>query len=218
MSIRKALVAAMADISNPKNNAKNPHFRSTYADLTAVLGVVRPSLSEHGLAVLQTLQITDDEGDPLPGTTGQTPTVASVLHTTLIHESGEELDLGMYPIRPQKPDPQGVGSAITYARRYSLMAAFGLGAEDDDGNAASAPASRGAVERVRRATTRNGKPKQPTVDWATMEGVIREAPSQEALAKVAAQLKELDTVPASIRRLWKDRSDELAEDAARGAE
>ena len=202
MSIRKALVEAMADISNPKKNAKNPHFRSTYADLTAVLGVVRPSLSEHGLAVLQTMHPTED---------------GSVLRTTLIHESGEELDLGTYPIRPQKPDPQGVGSAITYARRYSLMAAFGLGAEDDDGNAASAPASRGAVERVRRVTTRNGKPKpaEPTVDWPTMEGVIREAPSQEALAKVAAQLKGLDTVPASIRRLWKDRSDELAEDAAR---
>jgi hypothetical protein len=59
------------------------------------------------------------------------------VETLLLHESGESLSCGVLHVPASKQDPQGYGSALTYARRYSLMAACGIAPEDDDGNAAS---------------------------------------------------------------------------------
>ena len=116
-----ALVKVQADIEHAHKNATNPHFRNTYANLTEVIDTARPVLTKHGISVVQ-----------FPGYVDGVTT----LETVLTHESGEWMS-GTAGARVQKDDPQGVGSALTYLRRYSLAAVCGIGQEDDDGEAGS---------------------------------------------------------------------------------
>jgi hypothetical protein len=116
-----ALVAAQAEVENATKNANNPHFRSQYADLAEIIRTVKPVFTSHGLAIMQ-----------IPGLEDGHATV----ETMLVHESGEWIT-GMAGAPLAKADPQGVGSAITYLRRYSLAGFAGIAQEDDDGNAAS---------------------------------------------------------------------------------
>lgn len=120
-----AYLAAQAAFKPAVKDAQNPHFGSSFVSLGGVLGAVTEALRENELAVLQ---LTDVEPD------GRT-----VLLTRLVHVSGEWIG-GRYPVNPVKNDPQAYGSALTYARRYGLMALLGVVAEDDDGHAASQPA------------------------------------------------------------------------------
>jgi ERF superfamily len=122
----KALVAAQKASEAVLKAASNPAFRSRYADLAAVVEAVVPALNRAGVAVIQS-----------PAFDGEMMT----LTTILAHESGGTLTAAL-SMRPTKADPQGVGSAVTYARRYALLAMTGAAPEDDDGNAASAPKGR----------------------------------------------------------------------------
>lgn len=119
-----AMAKAQAEIKAALKDSKNPHFKSSYADLTSVWDACRAALTKNGISVIQ---IPNFEGDEV------------WLETMLLHASGDSIK-GRYPLRPQQQTPQGYGSALTYARRYSLAAMVGVVAdEDDDGNAASAP-------------------------------------------------------------------------------
>jgi|GEM_PF-1071028 hypothetical protein len=118
----KAFVAAQMATEAVKKAASNPHFKSKYADLSEVVEATVPALNANGIAVIQS-----------PGYDGELVSIT----TTLLHESGATVT-GVLRMRPTKNDPQGVGSAITYGRRYSLLAMTGAAPEDDDGNAASA--------------------------------------------------------------------------------
>lgn len=122
-SIASAYVAAFAEIEGAVKDAKNPHFKSKYADLPAVIAAIKPALIKHGLAFTQPCRPSDD---------------GVIVQTVLHHSSGEELDLGSLFVPANKKDAQGFGSALTYARRYALVSAFGVPTEDDDGNAAAA--------------------------------------------------------------------------------
>lgn len=122
-ALAKALSAAQSEFENPSKNATNPHFRSKYADLAELVNVVRPVLSRHGLSITQ-----------WPGFVDGLCTV----ETVLMHQSGEWLS-GVSSTPVTKQDPQGIGSATTYLRRYSMAAICGLAQEDDDGNTASKP-------------------------------------------------------------------------------
>lgn len=123
-TIAEALAAAQAELTDPVKDSINPHFKSRYADLASILKAVRPVLARHGIAVTQTTGITDGGG---------------VILITALMWRGESI-VGRYPVNPVKADPQGFGSAMTYARRYALQAIVGVAADDDDdGNAASAP-------------------------------------------------------------------------------
>lgn len=114
-----AIAKAQAEIENASKNSANPHFKSKYADLAEVLNTVRPVFAKHGIAVIQAPSY--DNG------------IASV-ETMLTHASGEWMsNTCSAPV--SKQDAQGVGSAITYLRRYSLAAFAGVAQEDDDGNA-----------------------------------------------------------------------------------
>jgi hypothetical protein len=120
-----ALVGLQADLMPVAKTADNPFFKSSYAPLTEVMKSVQPLLAKHKLAVSQWVTYLDG---------GQ-----SALRTILIHESGQTIE-DVQPLLLSKQDPQGQGSAITYARRYGVMAVLGIVAdEDDDGNAASHP-------------------------------------------------------------------------------
>lgn len=120
-AIIAALLKAQKALKNPRKDSKNPHFKNTYASLTAVLEAIKPVLIVNELLVAQTL-------DVIQGTT--------VLETIVFHVSGEFIASRM-AVTPAKADPQGVAGAITYARRYSLLALFNLATEDDDGNDAA---------------------------------------------------------------------------------
>ena len=120
-TLAKALAAAQSQIEGAKKDSENPFFRAAYADLASVWEACRTPLSNNGLAVIQTVD--------------GSPEVVWVT-TTLAHSSGEWIR-GTLRMKPVKADPQGIGSAITYARRYALAAIVGVAPEDDDGNAAS---------------------------------------------------------------------------------
>jgi hypothetical protein len=124
-NVAAAFVKAKRAFSPVLKDKTNPAFRSKYADLGACLEAIDSPCLENGLAVYQ--ETSEDA-------TGVT------VETVFLHESGEMLRCGKLHVPASKQDPQGYGSALTYARRYSLMAACGIAPEDDDGNAASKPA------------------------------------------------------------------------------
>lgn len=120
--IASALVKAQKAFGPALKTATNPHFKSRYADLAACVEAVIGGLNDNGIALIQRNYL-DDNG--------------VTVETVFVHESGEMLECGKLHVPAAKHDPQGYGSALTYARRYSLMAACGIAPEDDDGNAGS---------------------------------------------------------------------------------
>lgn len=118
--LAKALVQVQAVLKPAIKDSANPFFKSKYADLSSVWDAARAPLTQNGLAVIQT-------------TNGDDPDTVTIV-TTLVHTSGQWIQ-GSLRMKPAKNDPQGVGSAITYARRYALAAIVGICPEDDDGEA-----------------------------------------------------------------------------------
>lgn len=119
----KALASAVAKMPNPKFDSVNPHFKNKFASLKACDAAVKPYLAEQGLAYRQTA-----EGSEL---------------VTYVYGLDMELEVSRVPL-VIVPDPQKQGSALTYARRYGLCAAFGLVGEDDDDGNQAAEASKSA--------------------------------------------------------------------------
>ncbi len=125
----KSLTKAQADMGAALKTSTNPHFKSRYADLSAVRDACIEPLHANGFAVIQP--------------SGQDET-GMFVDTIFLHESGETFSSRVYLV-VDKNNMQGVGSAQTYARRYGLMGLAGIAPEDDDGNAAaSAPPNRTA--------------------------------------------------------------------------
>lgn len=120
--IAAAFVKAQQGFAPALKTNTNPHFRSKYVALDGCIEAVIDSLNANGIALLQPTH------DCESGVT---------VETIFLHESGEVLSGGRLHVPATKLDAQGYGSALTYARRYSLMAACGIAPEDDDGNAAS---------------------------------------------------------------------------------
>jgi hypothetical protein len=121
--LAKALAAANGHIKNPNLDAVNPHFKSKYATLGAIINAVRAPLAAHGISAVQTVS---NDG----GSVGVT--------TTLLHSSGEWMAETIWSALPDRATVQQLGSSITYLRKYSLAAITGIvGEEDDDGNAGS---------------------------------------------------------------------------------
>ncbi len=123
--IAKAFIAAKKEFAPAMKTSTNPHFKSKFADLAACVEAVDDAFLNNGIVMYQ--ETSEDNS----GVT---------VETVLLHESGEVIRCGKLHVPAAKQDPQGYGSALTYARRYSLMAACGIAPEDDDGNAAAKPA------------------------------------------------------------------------------
>ena len=129
--IAPALLAAQKEINNASKDAKNPHFRSSYASLGSVIEAVKEPLNKHGISIIQSLSSCSSDGQSGGNNGG-----GLLLRSRLLHTSGQWIeDCAHSPLA--KADPQGVGSATTYLRRYSLAALLCITQEDDDGNAAS---------------------------------------------------------------------------------
>jgi hypothetical protein len=124
----KALIGFQKDIGSIKKTKSNPFFNSKYADLASILEIIRPALEKNGLAIAQQCKVIDSH---------------NVLITELLHVSGFSLE-SEYILEPVKDDPQSMGSAMTYARRYCLLAILNISPDDDDddANTASQPTER----------------------------------------------------------------------------
>ena len=118
--IAAALAKAQGAIENPGRDAVNPHFRSKYADLASGLVAIKKGLSDNGIAIVQVTYVNSDN---------------MMLETRLIHSSGQWIT-SHYPVCKMPANQQQMGSALTYARRYSLFALVGIAGstDDDDGN------------------------------------------------------------------------------------
>lgn len=121
--IFSALAKAQSKFEAALKGSNNPHFRSKYAALDACVDAVRSSLNEQGIFLTQTVESSE---------------AGITVETVFAHASGEVYAGGKLYMPVSKHDAQGYGSALTYARRYSLLAACGVAPEDDDGNAAAA--------------------------------------------------------------------------------
>jgi len=156
-NLAAAYVQAQAEIGAAIKGNTNPHFKSKYADLGAVMDAVKPTLAKYGLGFVQ--EVTEREG-------------GVYVETVILHKSGESYRTGKLPMPAPKQDPHGYGSAITYAKRYSLQAAFGVPSEDDDGNKAKFPSA---------------------VDGTVEQGIDIDAVTMTRLAKVSNVLTDLVT-------------------------
>jgi ERF superfamily len=122
-NIASALCQFQAECPAPKKTAENPHFRSKYSPLEEIISTIKPHLAKNGLSFFQS---TTTEGENICVT------------TLILHTSGEFIETDPLKLPMGKVTAQGAGSAVTYARRYSLCAALGIAAEeDDDGNGAT---------------------------------------------------------------------------------
>ena len=168
--IAEALCAAQAELPAAIKGSVNPHLRNKYADLNAIYEAARETLAKHGLAVVQTMQPTDGG--------------KAHVRTTLLHKSGEWIAGELVMPLDRNGGPQGMGSAITYARRYSLSAIIGIVTEEDD----DAEAAQG-----------RGKPAQAKVKAQRQEAAANNAdPMSDAQrAKLFALAKE--TMPDAGR-------------------
>jgi hypothetical protein len=122
--IASALVKAQKAFGPALKTSTNPAFRSKYAKLENCIEAVIDALNENGIMLMQPTHLCED---------------GVIVETMFLHESGEQISNGKLHVPATKHDAQGYGSALTYARRYSLLAACGIAAEDDDGDAASKP-------------------------------------------------------------------------------
>jgi len=129
--IAAAFIKAKKAFSPALKDKTNPAFRSKYADLGACLEAVNDALLDNGIALVQRT-FEDASG--------------VTVETVFVHESGESMESGKLHVPASKQDPQGYGSALTYARRYSLMTACGIAPEDDDGNAGTEAKRREAAQ------------------------------------------------------------------------
>jgi hypothetical protein len=183
-----ALAKAQSEMDNAPMLSENPHFRSKYADLASIRNATIPALSKHGLSLHQVTRI-DGSG--------------IVLVTRLGHASGQFID-SVYPL-PNSPKPHEMGSAITYARRYSWAAICGIAAEeDDDANAAQEGARQNSIRAVparksSAAAKRDG-------DWPQFKAALADCQSAREVEKLRREYRA-ERYPA-WNQDWKNVAEE----------
>jgi hypothetical protein len=197
-----ALSKAQAALKPAVKDSANPFFKSSYADLTSIWEACRKALTDNGLSVVQmpTIEVNPDG------------TRSFVLVTTLLHSSGQFLE-GAYPIRPTKDDPQGNGSAISYARRYALAAMTGVCSVDDDGEAAQGRTHENAAKtaqnspRTAQDTPRTAqdspRPAIPEVK-PTTTAPAKDAVTDTQRKKFWAEVKKTEIPEADLRIIVKE--------------
>ena len=199
-----ALVKALAEIGGAAKDKVNPHFKSKYADIGSVIDAIKPILAAHDLGFTQHSQ---------PSETGV------IVETVLHHSGGDSLSMGTLYVPANKQDAQGFGSALTYARRYSLMTAFGVPAEDDDGNAAREATHRpttGETPPAKRVPL-DGPYTSKTALWAAAKAFDHAIRGMSDLGELLAYLDIPDSKAfiAQCKRdapgLWSEGLDDIPE-------
>jgi len=173
--IAQALCKAQQQFAPALKTATNPHFKNKYVGLDGCVEAVIDALNSNGIYLMQRSHDCEN---------------GVKIETILLHESGEEYSGGVLHVPASKNDPQGYGSALTYARRYSLMATCGIAPEDDDGNAAS---------KTKTSPAPNLKP--PSLTDAELELAL----------DTIANCTDLDTLKAVYGGAWKRANDKEKE-------
>ena len=197
--IAAAMAKFQADVKNPTNSASNPFFKSKYAPLNEILNDVRPLLAKYGLSVLQMPSGDDSEVH---------------ITTLLMHQSGEWIESCPLKMKPAKNDPQGIGSAITYGRRYALAAILGISSEDDDdGNVAthgkSEPASTQRPQAAPQQTERPKPAPAPTTGNKASDAQVKAIWAIGKKANVSEDYIKAEYGVESIKDLTKDQASQL---------
>ncbi len=180
-TLAEALVAFHGEAPVIVKDSVNPHFKSKFASLDAIMASVRPVLTRHGLAISQ---------HPTALESGM-----PALRTILLHTSGDKYQ-DIMPLAVDKPGPQALGSALTYARRYAVLAVLGLVAdEDDDANTAQKASEQVApVEGVERSspsapsTNVGSVPAGAATPDRTTDDRPATQPQRDLLAKLGVEL------------------------------
>ena len=178
--IATALVKAQKAFAPALRTTQLGHLNRKYADLATCIDSVIDALNANGIALVQRTH-QDEAG--------------ATVETLFIHESGETISGGLLHVPASKQDPQGYGSALTYARRYSLMAACGIAPEDDDGEAATAAVAK-ALKPVAKSVAK---------------AEVRQAKSIEEVAIKIAECKEMSTLQVLYAGLTKDEQERTKE-------
>ena len=187
-NLAAALTKAQAEIEGAAKDRLNPHFKSKYADLSSVMDAIKPALAKHGLAFVQVSHDRDH---------------AAAVETVIVHSSGETMNCGIVSVPVSKGDAQGFGSALTYARRYSLSAAFGVAPEDDDGNAAAAAKPANTATEVMGDAFRALEPDEQTLatDWANQAEKLAQHSISDANQDITENLATIED--HETRENWK---------------
>lgn len=175
-----ALLKAQSAMGGAKKGASNPFFKSKYADLGAVLEACKDLLNENGITILQ-------------------PHAGSNVVTMLVHESGEYIGSETPIVCAKQNDPQALGSAITYARRYGLQSLLSMPAEDDDGESAMDRRSlrKGQVDdEAKEVPARRSAPAK-----AAAMGPVREEPKGTVSASPASAAPDRAEVNKLIAKM-----------------
>ena len=179
-NLAKALSNFQGKMIAVKKDAINPFYKSRYATLDTIWETIRKPLSENGLSIAQTMNVFGDK---------------SLLETTLYHTSGEWIS-GTQLVNPIKDDPQSLGSAISYARRYSLSAILGIVAdEDDDANVAT---------KSELKTEQKQEVKSPPDKWTEENKDIPNIITSAQTKKIYASVKERGITSAKAKAYLKE--------------
>lgn len=165
IELNKALANFHKEVKQPMKDANNPFFKSKYVPLENVVEAIDDVAPKHGLTYSQ-FPVTTENG--LVG-----------ISTVLLHESGEFIEFPPATTKPDKNTPQGVGSALTYMRRYSLSAVFGITSDqDDDGNEASGKSNKNKQTQPQKASGQTiGTLKKEVMSFTNLiKGTEKEAP------------------------------------------
>jgi hypothetical protein len=201
--ISEALAKAQAILTNPTKDAENPHFRSRYASLDTGLNIVRKALSANNIAFTQGTRL---DGDLL------------ILETLLSHGSGEWMQ-SEYPVARFPVKQQELGSAMTYAKRYSLFGFVGIaGEDDDDGNAANARDIPARKQPEPQKTPATPKDESKKIYDALAQTLIMAESMEQIDGWVSNNLKAIETLnddhKTLLRKAIKDLRGEMQKDAA----
>ena len=210
--LTKALLEVQSKVSVVVRDATNPHFKSRYATLENVVAAVRPHCIEQGLIITQAAGIPDS---------GMVPVETRIIHV----KSGQWLK-STIALPATKQDAQGVGSAVTYACRYSLMSLFCLPPADDDGNAASNgngkqpdKSTAGGMTKMDERTVSDGR--QKSASKAKKDGdqelynMIEQCESKDDLtALYREQRAAIEILPPNWANLWWEKFDARSADFA----
>lgn len=175
-----ALSLAQKEIEGAIKDTTNTFFKNKYADLSSVMDALRDPFSKNGLSYAQCSRVTD---------AGQL-----VLVTMLMHKSGQWIS-GEYPVRGVKDDPQALGSATTYARRYALSAICGVSQVDDDGNYSS-----GKTTQYNQQSQPQQKPGQAIFN------------SAKTKIEACKTLEEIDALMENVKKAWSICPDTMKDD------
>lgn len=189
--LTKGLAKFHSQLKQPKLNSENPFFHKNYLDLTGLQSAVDEAMKGTGLSYIQLVA----------GSNGQ-PTV----RTVILHESGEFISSDTLQLRPDKTNPQGQGSAITYAKRYQLGAMFGISGEaDDDGEAATNHQAQNRTYQQRQQPARQAP--QPSPEEKQLKGLQQEYAN--VLDELVAQGAQKDAINNEVKNRLKRSGQDL---------